>query len=85
MDLLVDAGSLDNASVRGQIACQYREAAVSGVGMLGVAYTAVLSIKVESVPALGLGECPRGTFTSRGGVKQLDRLRRGPCRVCPTV
>ncbi|SHW97583.1 Uncharacterised protein [Mycobacteroides abscessus subsp. abscessus] len=45
--------------------------------MLGVAYTAVLSIKVESVPALGLGECPRGTFTSRGGVKQLDRLRRG--------
>ncbi|SKS26562.1 Uncharacterised protein [Mycobacteroides abscessus subsp. abscessus] len=37
--------------------------------MLGVAYTAVLSIKVESVPALGLGERPRGTFTSRSGVK----------------
>ncbi|SIJ60865.1 Uncharacterised protein [Mycobacteroides abscessus subsp. abscessus] len=37
--------------------------------MLGVAYTAVLSIKVESVPALGLGERSRRPFTSRGGVK----------------
>ena len=73
-DGLVDAGRLHDAAVDGEVAAQDREAAVLGVGVLDVADAAARGVRVQGLPALGLGEGLGGADAAGGRVPQLDGL-----------
>ena len=65
------AGGFNDGAVRCQVAAQDHESAIRGEGMLGIMDAAINCIRVELIPAVGLGERLGRSHAARGSQEEL--------------